>query len=131
MFTDPIADMFVRIKNAQRARLPLVVVPHSQIKQEIGKLLESRKFITEMIRRGKKTKRSLELKLAYEPTGEGKVHEIKRISKPSRRVYLGYKDMRSSQRGEGFYIISTPAGIVDDRKARQLKVGGEVLGEVY
>ena len=132
MITDPIADMFVRIKNAQRARLPIVSFPYSSTKQDIAKLLESHQLISDVVRRGKKNKRALELKLKYEVSGEGLIRELRRISKPSRRTYMGYKELRPSPRGSnGFYIVSTPAGIVDDKKARELKVGGEVLGEVY
>ena len=131
MFTDPIADMFVRIKNAERAKLPSVSVPHSRVKQDIAKLLEARHCIADIARRGKKNKRSLEFKLVYEPSGEGRIQELRRISKPSRRVYRGWTELHPSSRGNGFYIVSTPEGIMDDRKARQLKIGGEVLGEVY
>lgn len=131
MMTDPIADMFVRIKNAQRARLLSVMVPHSSIKQDIAKILEAHRFVADVVRRGKKNKRSLELKLIYEPSGDGRIRELKRISKPSRRVYRGYKEMRPSMRGGGFYIVSTPAGMMDDKKARQIKAGGEMIGEVY
>ncbi|MBI1957364.1 MAG: 30S ribosomal protein S8 [Candidatus Niyogibacteria bacterium] len=131
MLSDPIADMFVRIKNAQYARLDSVVVPHSRVKQDIAKILEARRFIAEIARRGKKNKRGLELKLVYEPSGAGRIRDLKRISKPSRRVYKGYKELHPSARGNGLYIISTPAGILDDKKAREMKVGGEVLGEIY
>ena len=131
MTTDPIADMFVRIKNAQRARRESVLFPYSSTKYDIAKLLESRQFIGDIVRRGKKNKRALEIKLKYETSGEGRIRELRRISKPSRRMYAGYKELRASQRGSGFYIVSTPAGIVDDKKARELKVGGEVLGEIY
>src|SRR3972149_11598765 len=102
MIPDPIADMFVRIKNAQRARLPLVSFPYSRVKQDIANVLEVHKCVSGVVRRGKKIKRTLELTLIYRD-GEAKIQDIKRISKPSRRVYKGYKDLRSSQRGSGFY----------------------------
>ncbi|MBI2038724.1 MAG: 30S ribosomal protein S8 [Candidatus Niyogibacteria bacterium] len=129
--TDPIADMFVRIKNAQRARLASVVIPHSRIKHDIAKILEAHRFVADVVRRGKKNKRGLELRLVYEPSGIGRVRELKRISKPSRRVYKGYKELHPSARGGGMYIVSTPEGIMDDRKARGTKLGGEVIGEIY
>ena len=129
--TDPIADMFVRIKNAERARRAVVLIPYSRMKHEIAKVLEAKGRVTGVAKRGKKNKKTLELKLTNEPSGEGRLVELRRISKPSRRVYIGYKDLHSSPFGGGFYIISTPAGVVDDAKARKLKTGGEVLGEVY
>ena len=131
MVTDPIADMFTRIKNAQRARKPAVSFPHSKIKMEISKLLGEKGFVGEVSRKGKKNKKSIELALLYEAYGQGRITELKRVSKPSRRVYKGCKDLRLLKGGRGSYIISSPRGVIDDEKARQIKAGGEVLGEIW
>ena len=129
--TDPIADMFSRIKNAQMAKLQVVLVPHSKIKMEIARLLQNRGFVKEVIRRGKKNRRMIELALYYDASKKGKITDLKRISKPSRRLYRSYKDIRLSKKGYGCYIVSTSKGIMDGTQARKLKVGGEILGEVY
>lgn len=128
---DPIADMFIRIKNAQRVKRSVVLVPHSKIKMEVAKLLQSRGFLADVTRRGKKNKRSIELTLRYDSLKVGKITDIKRVSKSSRRIYRGYKSIRPFKKGYGFFIISTSKGIIDDDKARKLKIGGEILGEVY
>jgi len=131
MVTDPIADMFTRIKNAQRARKQAVSFPYSKIKMEISRLLGEKGFAGEASRKGKKNKKNIELALLYETSGQARITELKRISKPSRRVYKGFKDLRTLKGGRGSYIISSPQGIIDDEKARQKKAGGEVLGEIW
>ncbi|MBI5787190.1 MAG: 30S ribosomal protein S8 [Candidatus Niyogibacteria bacterium] len=131
MVTDPIADMFTRIKNAQRARKQLASFPFSKIKMEILKVLNEKGFVGEPSRKGKKNKKSIEIPLLYEASGESKITEIKRVSKPSRRVFKGYKDIRTIKGGRGFYIISSPQGVIDDAKARKSKTGGEILGEAW
>ena len=129
MVIDPIADMFSRINNALRVKKAQVLIPHSKIKTEIAKLFAKRGLVTEAARRGKKNRRSIELGLVYDNFGKSKISEIRRVSKPSRRVYRGWRDLRPVKGGAGFYVISTPAGVIDDKEARKLKVGGEVLGE--
>lgn len=131
MVNDPIADMFSRIKNAQRARRPLVHIPYSKIKMDIAKFLESKKLVGEINRRGKQNKRNIELTLLYDDAGQAKIAEIKRASKPSRRVYAGWRELKPVKGGRGSYIISSPEGIIDGKKARQLKIGGEILGIVW
>ncbi|MBI2507142.1 MAG: 30S ribosomal protein S8 [Candidatus Niyogibacteria bacterium] len=129
MVNDPVADMFSRINNASRAGKATVLVPYSKLKIEIAKLLEKRGLVGEVAKRGKKNRRNIELKLFYDEDGSSRIEEIKRVSKPSRRIYKGWRDLRPLKRGLGFYIISTPAGLIDDKQAKHLKVGGEILGE--
>lgn len=131
MVTDPIADMFSRIRNAARARKPAVLIPYSKLKMEIAELLMGKGFAGEAAKKGKKNRRSIELELLYDSTGKSKIAEINRVSKPSRRVYRGWRDLRKLKGGRGFYVISSPGGIIDDKKAKDLKAGGEVLGEVW
>lgn len=129
--TDPIADMFIRIKNAQRVKAPAVLMPYSKVKMEIAKLLQSRGLVADVFKRGKKNRKNIELILLYDSLNKGKITEIKRVSKLSRRVYAGYKDIKPLRGGYGLYIISTSKGIMDDASTRRLKMGGEILGEVY
>lgn len=131
MVGDPIGDMFVRIKNAGRARKQSASFSYSKTKMDIAKLLEKKGFVGEVSRRGKKNRRNIEAVLLYDNLGEGKISEIKRISKPSRRVYRGWRELKPIKSGIGLYIISSPAGIIDDTQARKLKVGGEIFGEVW
>lgn len=131
MVTDPISDMFIRIKNAARSKKPAASIPYSKIKMEIVVLLKNRGFAGEAAKKGKKNRRSIELELLYGESGQSKITEIKRISKQSRRVYRGYRELGRLKAGRGFYIISSPGGIIDDKRARDLKTGGEVLGEVW
>ncbi len=131
MVGDPIADMFSRINNAYRAGHKLAVIPYSEVKMEIAKLLKERGFAGEIAKRGKKNRRNIELGLVYEESGKGRISQMLRVSKPSRRIYKGWRDVHPVKGGTGFYVISTPAGIMDDKRARSLKVGGEILGEVW
>lgn len=131
MVTDPIADMFSRIRNAARAKKPAASIPYSRIKMEIAELLMGRGVAGEAAKKGKKNRRVIDLALLYDSSGQSQITEIKRISKPSRRVYRGWRELKKLKGGRGFYIISSPKGIIDDKKAKDLKIGGEVLGEVW
>lgn len=123
--------MFIRIKNAGQARKQSVSFSYSKIKMDIVKFLEKNGFVGEVSRRGKKNRRNIEAVLIYGDSGAGKISEIRRVSKPSRRVYRGWRELKPIKNGTGLYIISSPAGIIDDKQARKLKVGGEILGEVW
>lgn len=126
---DPIADMFIRIKNAQAVKKKTVVVPYSKLKMEIAKLFADEQFIKSAARKGKKNK-IIELELLYN-NGEGRIQQIKRVSKSSCRSYAGYKDIKPVKQGRGLLIVSTPKGIMSGKKARASKLGGEIIGEVY
>jgi len=127
MVTDPISDMLIRIKNASMVGKKSLVVPHSKIKYEIAKILKREGYLTELVRRGKKVKKSIYMEIAYSETGKPKFNEVKRISKPSKRIYQGFKDIKRVRQGHGLSVISTPSGLLLDREARKEKVGGEVL----
>ncbi|MEK7566613.1 MAG: 30S ribosomal protein S8 [Patescibacteria group bacterium] len=131
MVNDPIGDMFTRIKNAGRARKHAATFSYSKIKMDIAKLLEKRGLVGEIAKRGKKNRRNIETVLLYDMSGASKISEIRRVSKPSRRIYNGWRELKPLKGGMGLYIISSPVGLIDDTQARKLKVGGEVLGEVW
>ena len=127
---DPIADMFTRIRNGYAIRAVLVLVPYSKLKMEIAKLLQSGGYVSDVLRRGRKTKKSIEIVLAYNKENPV-IKKIIRVSKPSRRVYLSLREMFPLSRGYGRRIMSTPRGILFDKDARKEKVGGEVIGEIW
>ncbi len=128
---DTIADMLTKIRNAQTAGKETVVIPYSKIKTEILKIMKKEKFLKNSEVKGKKNKKIIEAELEYNKDGAPKIQHIKRISKPSQRIYLPFKKIRSVQYGKGLGIISTPKGILTDKEARKEKVGGEVICEIW
>lgn len=126
---DPISDMFIRIKNAQRARHESVRMPYSRMKHEIVKILEREGLVGAVEKKGKRVKKILEAKLLYDAEGP-LIREVKLVSKPSRRVYASYKDLPPARQG-GVIVVSTPKGILSGREARKERVGGEVIAEVW
>lgn len=131
MVTDTIGDMLIRIKNAGNAGKKAVSFPHSKIRFEIAKLLFEKKVIGEISKKGKKHVKLLEAALFYDEFGKPKISGFKRISKPSRRIYLGTKEIHKVKNGFGFGVYSTVKGIISDKEARLLKVGGEYLFEIW
>jgi small subunit ribosomal protein S8 len=127
---DTIADMFTILRNGYAANKESVVVTHSKLKMEIARLLQKEDYIKEINRRGKKSKKNIEITLLYKDKNPA-IKQIKRISKPSRRVYASFKEMFPLGGGRGIRIVSTPKGILTDKAARKEKVGGEVVGEVW
>ena len=135
--TDPITDMFNRIKNAQAVDHPTVDIPWSGIKYEIAKILEKNGFIEGAERRGRHPARYIRVVLKYESQGSSGVRPIpairglRRISKPGQRIYLASQEIKKVRGGTGIAIISTPQGVMTGKEARKQKVGGEVLCEVW
>lgn len=133
--TDPIADMITRIKNAGRAELDMVVMPHSRLKEEIANVLHAGGFVGPVSKKGKTVKKFLEVGLLYGDKVQGKrqpkIMDVKRISKPSRRIYQGFNEIRTARGNWGATIFSTPKGIMTDREAKKQKVGGEVLFKIF
>lgn len=128
--TDPISDMLIRIKNAQMAKKTAVSFPYSKIKFEISKTLEKAGYLIGAQKRSKKNLKLLEVGLIYE-NGEPKISGLKRISKPSRRIYRALKEIFRVKNGVGIAIYSTPKGLLTDQEARKQKVGGELLFEIW
>lgn len=129
---DPISDMLTKIRNAQTSRRETVALSYSKIKFEILKILEREGWISGMEKKGKKNIRAIEISLVYVGKDKlPKISGIKRISKPSKRIYKGYKEIFPVQKGFGSAIYSTPKGILTDKEARKSKVGGELLLEIW
>lgn len=126
---DTIADMLTKIRNGLAVKKKTVSVPYSNIKYNLAKLLEKEGFIEYTKKRGKKLKRVI-IGLKYE-NGNPKIHEIKRISKPGRRIYLASKNIYFPKSGYGTLIISTSKGLLTSKEARKMKAGGEIICEIW
>lgn len=131
MMTDPIADMLTRIRNAIRIERPLVDMPFSKMRKGIAEALKDEGYLWDFEEIETVPARTLRLHLKYGPNGERLITRIDRVSKPGRRIYRGYRDLRPILSGMGIQILSTPKGIISDRRARVEKVGGEVLALVH
>ena len=131
MMTDPIADMLTRIRNAARVERPHVELPTSKVKQGLAEVLKREGYIWDWEEIESKPSNLIRLHLKYGPNGEQVIQRIRRISKPGRRVYSGATKLKPVLNGLGISIISTSRGVISDREARQRKLGGEVLCEVW
>ena len=129
--TDPIADMLIRIRNAQAVKKDTVQIPFYHIKYQIAKVLEQRKFIKGIELKGRKTRKVLGLTLKYDKEKESVIVGLKRISKPGLRTYAAAQKIRRVRSGHGIAILSTSAGIMSDSDARRKNVGGEILCEIW
>lgn len=128
--TDPIADMLTRIRNANMKRHVTVDIPASKIKKEIANVLLNEGYIQEIHEMNNNKQGVIRITLKY--VGKERVISgIKRISKPGLRVYVGSDELPTVLGGLGIAIVSTPKGIITDKTARQLGVGGEVLAFVW
>jgi len=128
---DTIADFLVRIKNAIGVRKETVDVPHSKVKEELAKILAAEGFISKYEAFARMNKKFLRLGLKYAPDKKGVIAGMRRVSTPGRRIYVSAGRVPRVQSGFGLAIISTSKGLMTDRKARQNKVGGEVLCYVW
>ena len=131
MVGDPISNMLITIKNAGAVKKPAVSFGYSKIKLAIAKILEREGFIKKVEVKGKKNGKAIEVEMVYEKTGEPKVSGVKRISKQSKRVYGGYREIYKIKNGIGLAVYSTTKGLVTDTEARKAKLGGEVLFEIW
>ena len=124
--TDPIADMLTRIRNAQMAERVAVSMPSSKIKVAIARVLRDEGYIDDFAVRENAGKAELDISLKYY-AGRPVIERIERVSKPALRVYKGKDDLPKVMNGLGIAIVSTPQGVMTDRKARATNTGGEVL----
>lgn len=131
MMTDPIADMLTRIRNANAISKPTVGMPASRMRVGIAEVLKTEGFIASYTVTEGKPVSSLDIVLKYGEEGEKVIRKIDRISKPGCRMYAQVGDLKPVLRGQGIQILSTPKGVVSDRQARELSVGGEILALVY
>jgi len=128
--TDPITDMLNRIKNAQAVLKPRVSFPFSNLKYGIAKILEHQGFVERAEKKGKKTKKIIEVTLKYDDEVPA-ISGLKRVSKPGQRIYAETKKIKKVKGGYGIAIISTSKGLLTDKGARKQKLGGEIICEVW
>ena len=134
--SDPIADMLTRIRNALMTGHQTVSVPSSKIKVEIARIMEQEGFIGSFEERQVEDKPHRVLRIQLKYVGKRRerrpvINELKRVSRPGRRVYVGKKKIPWVRSGIGVAILSTPKGVMSGVRARQIGVGGEILCEVW
>lgn len=131
MVTDPIADMLTRIRNANAMRYKEVEIPSSRVKTEIANILKEEGFINDYKIKKNNVQDIIVLSLKYGENKERVITGLKRISKPGLRVYAKSNEIPRVLNGLGIAIVSTSKGIVTDKKARELNLGGEVLAYIW
>jgi small subunit ribosomal protein S8 len=129
--TDPLADMFTRIRNGSKAKFEKVDLPSSKLKREVAKILKEEGFIKNFkVVTDEDQHEKLRVFLKYDANRK-EVIRIRRISRPGRRIYVGKDRITAVMTGLGISILSTPKGILTDKSARKANVGGEVLCHVW
>ena len=123
---DPVSDMLTRIRNAQQAEKESVSMPSSKLKVAIAKVLKDEGYIEDFAVRGESSKPALEVSLKYY-AGSPVIEKIERVSRPGLRIYKPSRDIPRVMNGLGVAIVSTSKGVMTDRKARGMGIGGEVL----
>ena len=129
--TDPLADMFTRIRNAVRARFETVDIPSSKMKEAVAGILKREGYILDYQVLPDDKQNILRVKLKYFEDKSSALDNIRRVSKPSLRVYLHKNEIRPVRRFAGISILSTTEGLLTDREARARGLGGELLCEVW
>jgi small subunit ribosomal protein S8 len=130
--TDPIADYLTRLRNAIKAQHRVVEVPASNLKKEITKILFEKGYILNFKFVDEGPQGTIKIALKYDPVNKvNAINTLKRISSPGLRRYVGYKDMPRVLNGLGIAILSTSKGVMTNKEAAQLKIGGEVLCYIY
>ncbi|MCO5107854.1 MAG: 30S ribosomal protein S8 [Burkholderiaceae bacterium] len=127
--SDPVADMFTRIRNAQRVEKESVSMPSSKLKVAIAQVLKDEGYIDGFAVKGEGAMHELEVQLKYY-AGRPVIERLERVSRPGLRVYRGRDALPQVMNGLGVAIVTTPKGVMTDRRARASGVGGEVIGYV-
>jgi small subunit ribosomal protein S8 len=131
MMTDPIADMLTRIRNALRIERPFVDIPASKLKIGIAEALQREGYIWDFEVLEQQPQNVLRVNLKYGPNGERVIENIQRVSKPGRRHYVSVASTPEVLDGLGVSILSTNQGVLSNREAREQRVGGEVLCQIW
>ena len=131
MMTDPVSDMLARIRNGALARHDRVEMPHSNLKKHIAEVLKSEGFVDDVRESDGEGKKTLTLVLRYGRGKDSAIDGVRRVSAPGRRVYVRYDRIPRVRSGMGISILSTSRGVMTDRQAREQRVGGELLCEVW
>lgn len=131
MMNDIIADGLTRIRNASMRGLEVTTLNHSKLMEDVLKVFEEKGYIEsyKVIEDG--NKKFINVTLKYDENGNSVINEVKRVSKPGRRVYKGYEDIKRFKNGYGTLVVSTNKGVLPNDKAYKLKVGGEVICSIW
>ena len=129
--TDPIADLLTRIRNAQQAGHAHLSVPRSKLKKELLRILKQEGFVEGYVENDEGPQGYLKVFLKYDAAMKGTIRGLRRVSRPSRRVYVGKNEIPRVRNGLGIAILTTPRGVLTDRDARSAGVGGEVMCHVW
>ncbi len=128
--SDPIADMLTRIRNAIRVRKSVVTLPHSKFKEEVAKSLKANGFLDGVNVTGEGKTKTLEITI-NDPMQNARITEIRSLSTPGRRQYVGAKEMPKVRGGRGIVMVSTSKGLITGSEAKSLGLGGELICELY
>jgi small subunit ribosomal protein S8 len=131
MTTDPIADLLTRIRNAARAKHPRVDLPSSKLKVEVARILKDEGYLSNYKVVEEKGKKTLRVFLRYTPDRRSVITDLRRVSRPGSRRYIGKTGIRPVVGGMGISILSTPRGLMTGQSARKAGVGGELMCEVW
>lgn len=135
VITDPIADLLMRIRNAGTAGKALVYIPHSDLKLRIANVLMKEGYVSSVIKKTRKnskgSERVIEIGIIYDAPRVPRVHGMERVSRPSRRLYAGARELKPVHQGHGILLVSTPKGVMTGEEARKEHVGGEILCKVW
>ena len=126
-----INNLLITIKNAQKAKKESVKLPYSNFDFAIAEILAKKGYVENVAKKGRMPKRIIEVKIKYDAAGQGAITGIKVLSKPSRRLYSGYSELRTVKQGYGVSIVSTSKGVMTSSEARKQKVGGQLLFEIW
>lgn len=130
MVNDKISDILIQLKNAGRAGKKTITIPHSKMVLSVAEALLKGGYVSSVSSKGKKIKKTIEIGVVYK-NGSPKLSEIQRLSKLSKRVYCGYRDIKPVRNGYGLLVLSTPKGILSGSEAKKEMVGGEVLFKIW
>jgi len=130
MTSDRVGDFIIRLKNAGAIGKETITLPHSNHLEAVAKKLAELGFVGG-VSVGKKDPKMLEVTLAYDERGDHKIRDVKRVSKPGRRLYASAREAHSVKNGMGALILSTPKGVLSDKEARKVRVGGETLFHIW
>jgi small subunit ribosomal protein S8 len=122
-------NLLTKIKNAQAVKKDSIKTFYSKMDERVLEILKEYKYVEDFEKKGRGAKRILDIKLKYHDN-EGVINEIKFFSKPSRHLYVGYKEIRPVRHGYGLLVLSTPNGVMAGQEARKMKVGGEMLFQI-
>lgn len=127
---DSISHLIIQLKNASRAGKDVVSLPHSKFAESVAEALARKGFVKPPVKKGKAVQKTLEIGIIYNGT-QPRITDVKRLSKPSKRLYRGYNEIHQVKQGYGSTFVSTPKGILSDDEVRKQKVGGEILFQIW